>query len=85
MSESPPSPTVSTTNPVVHVWDADPMAGLTEEEMTNAGKKIAKLLRKEHSITIIVEAKKLYFLNRVTLPSSRHLLKGSRQFEWKTT
>jgi hypothetical protein len=65
MFESPPS-TVPTTippssvarnpNPVVPVPDADPMAGLTEAEKANARKKIAKLLRKEHTIKIIVEA-----------------------------
>ncbi len=43
---------------IVPVLDADPMAGLTEEEKDNARKKIAKLLRKEHSIKIIVEANK---------------------------
>jgi hypothetical protein len=66
MFKSPPSATVPTTtppsyvarNPVVHVWDANPMAGLTEAEKANARKKIAKLLRKEHSIKIIVEANK---------------------------
>ena len=66
MFESLPSATVPTTispssvarSPVVHVSDADPMAGLTEEEKDNARKKIAKLLRKEHSIKIIVEANK---------------------------
>jgi ABC-type uncharacterized transport system ATPase subunit len=44
------------TNPVAHVSDAGPVAGLTEEEKANARKKIAKLLRKERSIKIIVEA-----------------------------
>jgi hypothetical protein len=34
------------------------MAGLTEAEKANARKKIAKLLRKEHSIKVIVEANK---------------------------
>jgi hypothetical protein len=34
------------------------MAGLTETEKANARKKIAKLLRKEHSIKIILEANK---------------------------
>ncbi len=62
MFESPPSATVPTTNPppsvAVHVSDADPMAGLTEAEKANARKKIAKLLRKEHSIKIILEANK---------------------------
>jgi hypothetical protein len=70
MLESPPSPTVATTIPpsfvarkpnrVVRVSDAGPMAGLTEEEKANATrKKIAKLLRKEHSIKIIVEANEI--------------------------
>ena len=73
MLESPPSPTVPTAtppssvarNPVVHhVSDADPMAGLTEAEKANARKKIAKLLRKERSIKIIVEANKTLLIGQ---------------------
>ena len=73
MFESPPS-TVPTTippssvarnpNPVVPVPDADPMAGLTEAEKANARKKIAKLLRKERSIKIIVEANKTLLIGQ---------------------
>jgi hypothetical protein len=38
--------------------DANPMAGLTEGENAKARKKLAKLLRKEHSIKQIVELNK---------------------------
>jgi hypothetical protein len=65
-AQSPPSPTVPMLAPpsslarnlVVNVLDAGPMAGLNEEEKGNARKKIAKLLRKEHSIKRIVETNK---------------------------
>jgi hypothetical protein len=58
------TPLAVTRNLVVTVPDVDPMAGLTEEEKAKARKKIAKLLRKEHSIKRIVEANKTLLIGQ---------------------